>query len=531
MFRAVIRLRPDHAEAWYLLGVLLVSTGRAAEAADAFARVVAVAPEQADAWSNLAFCLVERKDPHGAEAACRRAIALNPQHASAYGNLGSALQHQARVDEAADAFRKAIELNPDLRVAHQNLLLALNYLPAHTPQDVYAEHVTWAQRHANHLGDNAPAYANDRDPDRRLRIGYVSPDFRRHSVAFFIEPLLPAHDRERFEIVCYSDVRQPDETTQRLRGLADHWRDSAGQRDDVFAANVREDRIDVLVDLAGHTPGNRLLAFARRAAPVQIAYLGYPNTTGLAAMGFRITDAHADPPGGTDAFHAERLICLPRCAWCYRPSPEAPAPATAPPCAANGHVTFASFNKLAKISEPCVDVWAELLRAVPASRLMIKATALGDAQLRRQLLVRFAARNIAGDRLDILGPVGPTAEHLSMYARVDVALDTFPYHGTTTTCDALYSGVPVVTLAGPTHVSRVGVSLLHAVGLDDLAAETPQQYVEIAARLAGDRDRLSQLRRELRGRMQSSPLGDAASLARDVESAYRQCWERWCRCD
>jgi protein O-GlcNAc transferase len=503
--------------------------GRLAEAEASYRQVLAADERHADAWSNLGFCLIQQKDVHRAESACRRAIELNPNLATAHANLGNALQRQARVDEAVAALRAALALNPNLRVAHENLLLALNYLPAQTPQDVYAEHVRWAEQHANHLGDDAPPHANDRDENRRLRVAYVSPDFRRHSVAFFIEPLLAAHDRGQVEIVCYSDVERPDETTARIQQLADVWRDTGGVSDDRFAQIVREDRIDILVDLAGHTAGNRLLAFARRPAPVQVTCLGYPNTTGMAAIGYRITDAHADPPGLTDAFHTEQLIRLPRTAWCYRPPADAPHVGDAPP-STNGHVTFGSFNKLAKISPPCLDAWTELLRMTPGSRMIIKSTALGDATLRQRLATEFAARNIAGDRLGILGPVGPTAEHLSTYGRVDVALDTFPYHGTTTTCDALHMGVPVVTLAGQTHVSRVGVSLLHAVGLDDLVAETPRQYVETAAKLATDRERLSRLRTTLREQMQSSPLGDATSLSRDVEAAFRKCWQRWCRC-
>jgi predicted O-linked N-acetylglucosamine transferase (SPINDLY family) len=259
-----------------------------------------------------------------------------------------------------------------------------------------------------------------------------------------------------------------------------------------------------------------------------MTYLGYPNTTGLAAIDYRITDPLADPPGVTDAFHTEQLIRLPRTAWCYRPPDEAPAVAASPPSRCPGHVTFASFNKLAKISPPCIDAWAELLRTTPGSRMIIKSAALGDPILRQRLADAFATRGVAADRLDILGPQHATADHLATYARADVALDTFPYHGTTTTCDALYMGVPVVTLAGQTHVSRVGVSLLHAVGLDDLVAQTPEQYVEIAARLANDRDRLSRLRDGLRATLKASPLADGRALARDLESAFRQCWQRWC---
>lgn len=526
--RDVVASRPDHADAWYLLGVLLISASRAAEAAEAFNRAVSIVPGLADGWSNLGYCLIETNDLHGAEAACRHAMQLKPDHATAHANLGNALQRQGRGDEAVAAFRQAIDLNPHLRVAHANLLLTLNYLPAHTPQDVYAEHVRWGQRHANGLGNDAPPHDNDRDPNRRLRVGYVSPDFRQHSVAFFLEPLLEAHDRGQVEIFCYSDTRQPDETTRRIRGVADQWRDCAGLRDDVFAANVRQDQIDVLVDLAGHTGGNRLLAFARRPAPVQITYLGYPNTTALDAMQYRITDAWADPVGITDAFHTEQLIRLPRTAWCYHPPADAPPQVSPPPFAASGHVTFGSFNKHAKISSLTLGTWAELLRCVPTSRLIIKSTSLSDRILRQRLTDQFVARGINASRVELLGPTKTLAEHLSTYARIDLALDTFPYHGTTTTCDALYCGVPVVTQAGQVHVSRVGVSLLHAVGLEDLVAQTPQEYVEIAAKLAQDRERLSRLRKELRRDMQASPLMDARGLAKEIETAYRQAWQRWC---
>jgi predicted O-linked N-acetylglucosamine transferase (SPINDLY family) len=502
--------------------------GRLAQAEAGYRQVLAADDTSAETWSNLGFCLIQQRDPHRADIACRRAIELNPNLANAHANLGNALMRQARIDEAIAALRTAITLNPNLRVAHENLLVAMNYLPAHTPQDVYGEHLAWAARHANHLGDDAPPHANDRDENRRLRIGYVSADFRRHSVAFFIEPLLAAHDRQQVDIVCFSDVEQADDTTARIKQLADHWRDCRGMSDDRLAQIVRNDRIDIVIDLAGHTAGNRLLTFARRPAPVQMTYLGYPNTTGMAAMDYRITDALADPPGVTDAFHTEQLIRLPRTAWCYRPATDAPPVAATPPSAGAAHFTFASFNKLAKISPPCIVAWAELLRATPGSRMIIKSTALGDVVLRQRLADAFAARGADATRLDILGPQHATAEHLATYARVDVALDTFPYHGTTTTCDALWMGVPVVTLAGQTHVSRVGVSLLHAVGLADLVAETPQQYVEIVGRLAADRSRLSQLRSSLRARMQSSELMDGTTLAREIESAMRQAWQRWC---
>ncbi|MEA2735925.1 MAG: hypothetical protein QOE14_2376, partial [Humisphaera sp.] len=359
-YQRAIQLNPEHLDALINLGAALQSSGRTDEAIAAFERVVALQPDHADAWSNLGFALGVKNLAYPAEAACRRAIELNPNHARAHANLAAALQKQARAGEAVAAYRKAIDLEPAMRVAHGNLLLALNYDPAQTPQDVFAEHARWAEQHANLLGNDAPPHTNDRDENRRLRIGYVSPDFRRHSVAFFVEPLLADHVRAAVEIFCYSDAERPDDVTQRIRASADHWRECHGVADDLFANIVRDDRIDILIDLAGHTGGNRLLAFARRSAPVQMTYLGYPNTTGLAAMDFRITDAWADPPGSTDAFHTEQLIRLPRTAWCYQPSREAP-PVAPLPVESAGHITFASFNKLAKISPLCLDTWAQLL--------------------------------------------------------------------------------------------------------------------------------------------------------------------------
>ena len=525
--RKVLDFDFDHPGAHYLLGVCLISHNCAAEAAEEFRRSVTVAPDQPDAWSNLGFCLNVLRQPVAAEDACRRAIALNPRHFTALSNLGNALQLQGRCAEAVAAYRASLALSQQ-RGTHQNLLLALNYVPGVAPQEIYAEHVRWAERYANPLAGNW-AHRNDRDPDRRLRVGYVSPDFCRHSVAFFLEPLLEAHDRRDVKVYCYSDTAAPDEVTERLRHHVDRWRDFRGRKENHVRKQIWEDdRIDILIDLAGHTAGNRLLDLARRLAPVQMTYLGYPNTTGVAAMQYRITDAWADPVGVTDAFHTERLIRLPRCAWCYRPPEESPVEVAPPPCLLANHVTFGSFNKLAKISPVTLDTWAELLRHVPGSRLVLKARDLGDADVRRRMADAFASRGVEPARVEFLGPVRSLAEHLSMYARIDIALDTFPYHGTTTTCDALYNGVPVVTQAGQVHVSRVGVSLLHSVGLEELVAQTPQQYVEIAARLAGGSQKLRQLRTQLRPRMVASPLMDSRGLAQEMERAYRTAWRAWC---
>jgi predicted O-linked N-acetylglucosamine transferase (SPINDLY family) len=344
-------------------------------------------------------------------------------------------------------------------------------------------------------------------------------------VAFFFEPLLMAHDRSAVEIFCYSDAVRPDDVTARLQRHADHWRDVAGQSDEQFIAQVRADRIDILVDLAGHTAGNRLRAFAARPAPVQVTYLGYPNTTGVPAVDYRFTDALADPPGEADTLYTEKLIRLPRCAWCYRP-PD-PSPHHNPlPAQESGAVTFGSFNMPAKLSEETLDLWSQLLAAVPNSKLMLKFAALSEQSMRDHFARLFAARGVAESRLILRGRDEAVKHHLRSYHEIDIALDTFPYHGTTTTCDALWMGVPVVTLIGNAHVSRVGASLLNAVGLDDLVTTTREQFIATAAALAGDLPRLAKLRSTLRGVMQKSPLMDAAGLAREIERSYREIWQQ-----
>jgi protein O-GlcNAc transferase len=386
------------------------------------------------------------------------------------------------------------------------------------------ESQNWHRQHAEPLAQLIAPHANDPNPDRRLRIGYISPDFRDHPVGRFMLPLLKSHDHREFEIFCYGDGAAPDEMTAKLQTCADIWRHTAGQ---THADLIRQDRIDILVDLAGHTLNNRLLVFAQKPSPVQITYLGYPGTTGLAAMDYRLTDVNADPPGETESFCTEELIRLPRTAWCFSALDENPAIAD-PPAVRAGHVTFGSFNNLAKLNPPLLQLWAKILQSIPNSRLLLKAKALNSKSVQDRLRESASTAGIPADRLDLCGWLSPV-DHLARYSRIDIALDTYPYHGTTTTCEALWMGVPVITLAGSVHLSRVGVSLLSNAGLPELIAQSPEDYVSIATELAGDLPRLADLRRTLRQRMETSPLMDAAQFARDVESAYRAVWRRWCQ--
>jgi predicted O-linked N-acetylglucosamine transferase (SPINDLY family) len=400
----------------------------------------------------------------------------------------------------------------------------MHYLPQVPPAELFAMHARVGREMVENAGATLAPHDNRGDPQRRLRIGYVSSDLRAHSVCYFALQMLEHHDRSAVEVFCYADTVRPDEMTARAKSLADEWRSITRLPDDAAAAMIREDRIDVLVDLSGHTVGNRLTVFARRAAPVQVTYLGYPDTTGLPTMDYRLTDSFADPAGDADARATEKLVRIDRCAWCYSPASSAPEITARKP----GPITFGTFNALAKINSQVLAAWAAILRETPGSRLMIKAAAMSEASARERFTRAMAAHGIDKSRLVLAGHRADSREHLAMYAAVDIALDPFPYNGTTTTCEALWMGVPVVTLAGRAHAGRVGVSLLGAVGLSDLVAQDLEQYRRLAAGLAGDPDRLQRLRVELRDRMRRSPLMDGAGFARALESAYRQMWQSWC---
>jgi len=370
---------------------------------------------------------------------------------------------------------------------------------------------------------SADSFPNAAAPGRRIRVGYMSPDFRRHSVSIFLEPILENHDHSDFEIFAYSDVAKADGVTERLRSLTDVWREIHGKNDQEVIDLVMDDQIDILVDLAGHTAGNRLALFARRAAPVQVAFLGYPNTTGLSTMDYRITDECSDPTGTTDAHYRERLFRLPRGFLCYRPPPGAPE-VKPPPSAETGAVTFGSFNDIAKVTPELVALWSSLLRSVPGAEFLLKSRALSDGPTREHVLGLFAQNGIHPGRVRLSPPLSSLEAHLSMYGEMDVALDTFPYCGTTTTLEALWMGVPVVTLAGPTHVSRVGVSILSAAGRGEWIALTPEDYLLKATDLTAQPEKLEGIRDSLRGELQSSALLSPEEFAEGFESSLRTAW-------
>lgn len=438
--------------------------------------------------------------------------------------LARVLFEQGRVDESIERLRELVSRPAASPAMHSDLLRALNYSDRLAAEAIYREHANWDDRHARGLQWACGPHPNTTDPERRLRIGFVSPYFRKHAVTFFFESVLPGLCAENCDVVLYADVAQQDEYSARLRAAGAGWRDTLQLDDERLARLVRADRIDILIDLSGHTPGNRLLAFARRPAPVQMTWNGYPNTTGMRAIDYRITDAACDPPGTTEHLHRERLLRLPRIFMSWRPPLDAPD-VCAPATERNGHVTFGSFNACYKLSPTILQVWAAILAAQPTARLLLAAIPDGVAQ--RRIAGAFAASGIDPQRLEFRARVDHES-FLRMHADVDVALDPFPYHGTTTTCFSLWMGVPVVSLAGATAVARVGVALLANIGLEALVARDGADYARIAASLASDRDRLAALRAGLRARVRSSPLTDGDGCAAALAGALRSAWRAWC---
>jgi len=523
-YRQILERDPDHPEALFHLGTLAEAARRFDAACERYQQALSIRPH----WFEPRFCLGNALRSLGrfesAIGAMELASRLNPDSVGARVNLAMLLCESGHIREAEGIFRDLAAGNgDDARDAHDNLLLTLSYREDLTPQQCYAEHRRWAERHADPITAAAVPPARPADPERPLNVGYVSPDFRLHPVAMFLLPLLAHHDRERYRIHCYATRANGDGTTVRLRAAADDWRNITALSDDEAARVIRDDGIDVLVDLAGHTGWNRLLLFARRPAPVQIGWLGYLNTTGMQAIDARLTDGVATPPG-FDAYHSERVVRLPCCQWCFQPIMEAPEVAP-PPLRRDRWVTFGSFHNLAKLGPGVIGLWSRLLKQIPHSRLLVMAKGLADGG--HDLLDRFAAEGVAADRVVLRNAV-PYREYLATYREVDIALDAFPYSGGTTTCEALWMGVPVVTWTCPTVTGRGAASILAAAGLPELIADSPETFLSVAGTLAADRPRLEQLRTTLRARLQASALMDARRFAGDLEGAFRELWRAWC---
>jgi predicted O-linked N-acetylglucosamine transferase (SPINDLY family) len=461
-----------------------------------------------------------------AVASYNKALAIKPDFAEAHYNLGSALMNLGKLDEAITSYRKAFAINPEYVDADRNLLFALLNVPGLTPEELFAEHVCFAENHARdivHLGGNL---TNDTDPDRRLRVGYLSSDFKNHPVGLNVISLVSSHDHDKFEVFCYADVPRPDAVTKQFRSCVDHWRPIAGKPDADVAGMVRADEIDVLVCLAGRFDNNHPLVCAHRVAPVQVSFHDGA-TSGLKEMDYWLTDDYLHPDNTKELF-TEELYRLP-VLYQYPPIEDAP-PVAALPAENAGYITFGSFNNPAKVNDEVLCLWAEVLTSVPGSKMLLKyKNWYAQASLQDRVFEQFAACGIEQDRVILAAPPRDTlTEHLSRYGDIDIALDPFPFNGSTTTFQALWMGVPVISLAGETFISRAAGSLLHQVELDDLTVDTPEAYVALARDFAGDLDRLRTLRAGLREQVAASPLCDAPAYARSVETAYRSMWRKWC---
>jgi len=523
-YQRAIQLKPDFANAYNGLGLIYLKAGQRDQAAAVLRQATQINPNFVDAHHNLAIVLKDKGEIDLAIESYNRAVQINPNFAEAHHGLGSAWKDKGDLDRAIASYRRAVELSPQDPLTHSNLVYALHFHPRCSPAELFAEQQLWAQRHANPLKGPIIPNENDRDPDRRLRIGYLSPDFRVHPVGRFILPLLANHDHQRFEIFCYSALASPDEMTRLIQSRADVWREISALSHADLAEQIRSDRIDILVDLTMHMGYNRLPVFARKPAPIQVTYLAYAGTTGLDTIDYRMTDPHLDPPDSAREYYTEKSIHLPRSYWCYEAPIENLDPSP-PPSAQTGFVTFGSLNNFCKVNGDVLESWRQLLLAVPDSRLILHTCA---GNHRERIHREFAEQGIRPERLEFVG-LTSMPEYMNLYGRIDIALDPFPYGGGTTTCDALWMGVPVVTLSGDTAVGRGGVSILSNIGVPEWIAPTGEAYIQIAADLANDPGRLSQLRSTLRARMRQSPLMDAKTFAADFELAYRRMWQNWCK--
>lgn len=558
-FRDAVHVRQDYMEAYSNLGISLQDLGLVGKAILVYKAAIAIRPDLAAAYNNFCLALVDNGQTDAALAAQRKSVALVSDAAGLFSNLGNVLRATGRVDEAMTAYytgiavmpdhadvysnlgpclkdtgdlqgainacRIAVSLNPLLPEAQSNLLFMMNFDPAISPREVYEAGKKYDEIFGIGFRTSPPIHSNHRDPHRRLRVGYVSGDFRRHAVASFAEPIFANHDKAQVELICFSQVVREDEVTGRFRRYADQWHSTVGRSDDAVLGMIRALEVDILVDLAGHSAGNRIKVFAKKAAPLQVTYLGYPGTTGLAAMDYRITDRHADPDGVTDGFYTERLLRLPDSLGCFRPPPEC-REVTPLPALTNGYLTFGSFNNFNKIDAATLSRWAELLRAVPGSRLMMLTVPEGSS--RDSLYRRFRDLGVGAERLDLFGKLPPAA-FLGKILESDIALDPVSVCGGTTTCDTLWMGVPVIAMVGERFLTRVSYSYLNTVGLGDFAAFSAAEAVDIARRHAADLEGLANLRMGLRARMAASPLVDEVGFTRNLEALYRKIWTDWCR--
>jgi protein O-GlcNAc transferase len=524
-YEKALAIKPNFPEAQNNLGNVLRLRGNLESAMTHCEKAIAMRPDYAIAHDNLAVILNDLDDFDAAMSHFRKALAIEPRSATTLNNMGAAFKDQGNLEEAIDCYRRALTIDPHAAEIYSNLLLTMVYAASVSPQKLASTARDFGKNVADRLLRNRPQI-RDANPERKLRVGFVSPDFRDHSVSYFFAPLVTLHDRRQFEFFAYSNCPREDRVTERLREEFDHWRDIWSLTEDKVADLIEGDAIDILVDLAGHTANNRLLVFARKPAPVQVSWLGYPASTGMAAMDYRITDTNAEPPGMTEHLNAEKLWRLPNIFSCYQPHEKSPEVIDHAPTEDNGCITFGCFNNWGKLSDATLAAWATIIEGVPNSRLLLEIRGIESPEFRLAVEERLQRLGLPLDRTTL--EPRKKSNQFVLYNRIDIALDPFPCVGGTTSMDSIWMGVPLITLAGDQFLSRIGVTILKNAGLAELIANNTDQYIAIAAGLALDLPRLKGLRRGLRDRVSKSPLMDQASFTRDMEAAFRGMWRQWC---
>lgn len=518
-------LAPQVAEYPFQLGIIMQSLTKFDEAIQCQMKALILDRNMTKAFNHLGQVLAITGRFEEAILAFQRALKLAPEEAELHTNLAGVYMQCGRIDESVVSHQRTLDLSPNDPVIHGKYVFSCNYLPNLNGIAKLSLHQEWAKKHAPEALIRA-THANKPDSQKKLKIGYLSNKFLRHPVPYFLLPLLKNHDRSQFEIYCYALNTRVDEITNQISSLCDHWLDVARWDTEKVVEQIRADGIDILVDLSGHEYTRQMLVFAHKPAPLQVSWLGYFNSTGMAAMDHFISDEVSSPPG-QEAQFSEQLVRLPRTRFCYEPPSYAPA-CSKLPARKSGFITFGCFNNLAKVNDDVIALWAEVLQAVPDSKLLLKARALNDEATRNDYTARFAKRGIRANRLLFRQFSFKHIDLLRAYAEVDIALDPFPFTGGLTTCEGLWMGVPLVTLAGDTLVARQGVSFLHCLDMQDWVAQDRAGYVRIAVEKSRDLDALAETRKTLRGRMKHSPLTDGAAFARNMEAALRQCWQNWC---
>jgi len=520
-YKKALKLKPNHVEAYNNLGNTLNEQGKFDEAEASFKKAISLKPDHVEAYNNLGKTLNDQNKFIEAKKNFDKAIILKNDYTQSYYNLGITLQQLGKIEKAIENYDKAIKLNPHYSNAYHNKNLCLNYSSSYSPSYIYKEHLKFEKKFARFNTEQLFDVNLKKKLNERLRIGYVSGDFREHSVAYFFKPLLENHNNNIVETFCYYNNTIVDKITKKLMSTCDNWRSIYDIEESKVSNLIKNDKINILVDLSGHTANNRLLTFAQKPAPIQVTWLGYPNTTGLSAIDYRLTDIIADPINDTDKFYSEKLLRLPNGFQCFQGNEKVIIKSELLENCRN-YITFGSFNNLSKITPQVINVWSKILHLVPKSHLILKCSKI--KYNKDYFLNLFKDEGLTTDRIELFEQTHSNKDHLELYNSIDIGLDPFPYNGATTTCEALWMGVPVISLFGDRHVGRVGASILTNVGLKDFIAEDIDSYIKLAIKVSTNINYLKNIKKTLRERMQKAPLCDAQSFANDIENTYKKIW-------